>query len=240
MKPFNLYSLSRAQKETRRRILEISHKSHLSHLGSCLSVVDLIDTIYEVKKKDEPFILSNGHAGIAWYVVLEKNDLLDKKITEKLHIHPDRNPKLNIPVSSGSLGQGLPIALGMALASPKKNIYCMISDGECAEGSIWETLRIVKDLRLNNLKTIVSANGWGAYGSISPKDLFERLKAFGRKIIKIDGHRKEDIRKALNTKNISIIFAKTSSDQFPFLKGQAAHYVTMKETDYRQAMEALS
>ena len=122
--------------------------------------MDLIDAVYRVKRPDERFVLSNGHAGIALYVVLEKHGLLTQGQTERLHIHPDRNPRLGIDVSTGSLGQGLPIALGMALADPTRNVYVLVSDGECAEGSVWEALRIAVDRDVKNLRIIVNANGW--------------------------------------------------------------------------------
>src|SRR6185369_8330334 len=116
MKKFSLKKLTKEQKRLRKRIIELSHSSRLSHIGSCLSVIDLIDEIYSSKKPNEKFILSNGHAGIAWYVILEKYGFLPEKKIKNLNIHPDRNLKHDIHVSTGSLGQGLPIALGMALA----------------------------------------------------------------------------------------------------------------------------
>ena len=73
-----------------------------------------------------------------------------------LHLHPDRSLEKGIKVSTGSLGQGFPIALGMAIADPKRNIYCMISDGECAEGSIWESLRILVDQKVKNSEVFVA------------------------------------------------------------------------------------
>lgn len=242
MKGFKVKKLSGRQKALRRRILEISYQSTYSHLGSCLSSLDLIDAIYKYKDNDEIFILSNGHAGVALYVVLESHGLLTDKIIKSLTIHPHRNPKIGITVSTGSLGHGLPIALGMAVADKSKNVYCMISDGECSEGSIWESLHLAKLLKLDNLKIIVNANGWGAYNPISLSDLAKRIKAFGGHMIKVDGHKSNLIIKGLKTrvkKSPLVIFAKTTVEQFPFLKGQDAHYYVMKEEDYLQAMEIL-
>lgn len=241
MAKFNLKNLSKDQKNTRKRIIEISHKSNLSHIGSCLSSVDLIDAVYQVKSKDEKFVLSNGHAGIALYVILEKNGFLKPNETEKLHIHPDRDSSLGIDVSSGSLGQGLPIALGIALSNRKKTVYCTISDGECTEGSIWESLRIAKDLKINNLKVLVNVNGWGAYGPISGDDLYKRLRGFGFKIQKVNGHSILNIKKALKAKNDgpTLVFARTRVDQLPFLKGQDAHYHVMSDENFIRALELL-
>lgn len=241
MHSLNIKSLSEDQKITKQRVLEISYESHLSHIGSCLSAIDLIDGVYKVKKQDEKFVLSNGHAGIALYVILEKNKLIQKDDIKKLYIHPDRNEKLNIHVSSGSLGQGLPIAVGMAIASPKKRVYCMISDGECAEGSIWEALRIAKDKNVHNLKTIVNYNGWAGYDETS-SSLTKRFSGFGYEVKKIDGHDAKSIDDALKStpqNKPSIIFAITRSDQFTFLKGQNAHYHMMTQNDYEEAVRLL-
>jgi transketolase len=244
MPKFKIKSLALNQRATRLRILQISYELHFSHLGSCLTAVDLIDAIYKIKKKKEKFVLSNGHAGIALYVILEKNGLIKNPGTlKKLHVHPDRNPNIGINVSTGSLGQGISIALGMAFANRKENVYCMISDGECAEGSVWEAIRIAADKKLNNLKIILNANGWGAYDSIDLRDLLKRLRVFGCKIIKVNGH---DINAISNALKISshnkpiIIFAKTNVEQLPFLVGQYAHYYIMKDKDYMQARKLLT
>lgn len=235
--------LSREQRQTRRRILEVSHKLHFSHLGSCFSAVDLIDAVYKTKKAEEKFVLSNGHAGIALHVILEKYGLIQKsEILEKLHVHPDRNIDIGIYASTGSLGHGLPIALGMALADKKRDVYCMISDGECAEGSIWESLRIAADRKVKNLKIVLNANGWGAYHSIPLQPLFRRLKSFGCNLIVINGH---DIKKAVNalkrkTNKPLLIFAKTKVEQLPFLREQDAHYYIMNDQDFSLALDLLA
>ena len=235
---FRIEKLSKEQKALRRRILEVSHKASYSHLGSCLSSIDLIAAVYKHKKRDEIFVLSNGHAGIALYVVLEKYGLMKKGVLETLHTHPDRNPKLNIHVSTGSLGQGFAIALGLALSDRKKNVYCLISDGECAEGSIWESLRIASEVKLTNLIILVNANGWGAYGSVDKQNLFRRIKAFGCRIVKADGHDLKSLTKSLRIREENkplVIFAHTTVEQLPFLEGQHAHYYVMKEENFKQA-----
>jgi transketolase len=239
MNNFHIESLTSEQKSTRRRVLEISHQKNLSHLGSCLSSIDLIDGVYKVKKKDEKFILSNGHAGIALYVILEKNGFIKKSDIEVLGVHPDGNPKLRIDASTGSLGQGLPIALGMALSNKNKNVYCLVSDGECAEGSIWEALRIAKDYKIINLKIIVNANGWSAYDPVNLNSLINKFKGFGYQVLEINGHDMNDILEALKIKNQTVIFARTSVDQIPCLKGLDAHYRIMNEKDCKQALDLL-
>ena len=203
-------------KDFKRRIIEISYPRILSLLGSCLTAVDIIDEIFKVKKPDEKFVLSSGHAGLALYVVLEKYEGLDaEKIFDHHGVHPDRCNQCHIDCSTGSLGQGLPIAVGMALANRKKNVYCLISDGECAEGSIWEAMRIRMEQKLWNLKVFVNNNGWGAYKKLKDNDYVYNPFAF------------------------YVDFKKTDSEQLPFLKGQDAHYHAMNEEEYNQAMEIL-
>jgi transketolase len=106
--------------------------------------------------------------GLALYVVLESYYGLDaEEIFDEHGVHPGRCERCMIDCSSGSLGQGLPIAVGMALANRNRNVYCVISDGECAEGSIWEALRIRNEVSLDNLKIYCIFNGWSAYGKVA-------------------------------------------------------------------------
>jgi len=236
------FKLDAGQKETRRRIIELSYRYGYAHIGSCLSAVDIIDAIYRVKKKEERFVLSGGHAAIALYAVLEKNHIMDPSVMHDLHIHPDRNVNTGIDVSTGSLGQGLPIALGMALADRDKRVFCIITDGECAEGSIWESFRVIYENRVTNLITIVNANGWGACDPISLPLLARRIKGFGLNMVKADGHNINKLFSAIEmarNKGPSVIFAKTDVEQFPFLKGQDAHYYVMNENDYKSALEEI-
>lgn len=238
----NIDNLSPEQKYIRRRVIEISHELHFPHLGSCLSAIDIIYAIYKVKHKNERFVLSNGHAGIALYVILNKFGFIKDRTIKSLHVHPDRNPKIGIDVSTGSLGQGLPIALGMALADRKKNVYCVLSDGECAEGSIWEAFRVGLEQKADNLKIIINANGWGAYDSVFLPALLKRIRGFGYKVLILDGHNLDELFNALTQKitvQPMVIFAKTEVEQMPFLKGQDAHYYIMTREDYELAVNIL-
>jgi transketolase len=149
------------------RIIEISRKLNLSHLGSNLTSVDIIDEIYSIKKENEPFILSCGHAGLALYVVIEKYFGIDAEDTFLNHgTHPDRCESCKLYCSTGSLGHGLPIALGMALADRSRNVYCLISDGECYEGTIWETANVIRRYKVENLKIYVNYNKLSAYHEV--------------------------------------------------------------------------
>ena len=162
-----------------RRLIDITYQERLSHLSSTLSALPIIEEIYKQKADDEVFILSNGHAGLALYVVLEHYYGVDPvEMLYKHGIHPNRDLPNHLYCSTGSLGSGLPIAVGHALARPDKKVFCMISDGECAEGSIWEALRFIQDNGIDNLHVYVNINGMGAYDMIDTHQLSHRLQAF--------------------------------------------------------------
>lgn len=198
------------------RLLEISYKHKLSHLSSCLTAFRLIDNIYKVKRENEPFILDNGHAGLALYVALEKWYFKDAEaLLEKHGIHPNRDIENKIFCSTGSLGQGLPIAVGMAKADPSRNVYVLTSDGAMAEGSNWEALRIASEQRLENLRITVNANGHGAYKNIDPELLDLRMQYFYPSLVQ----------------RTSLL------DQPEWVQGIAGHYVVMDEDKYKEIMK---
>ena len=196
---------------TERRIIEITYQEKLSHLSSCLSAWPIIHEIYDQKKEDEIFILSNGHAGLALYCELEARYGIDPVMLLHKHgIHPSKDLENKLYCSTGSLGSGLPIAVGHALANRDKNVYCMISDGECAEGSIWEALRFIHTAKLTNLHVYVNINGMSAYDYLDPTYLVYRLKSF--------------------LPNIYIRESKPT--EFNFAKGLLTHYYILKPEDY--------
>ena len=199
----------------KKRILEIAYKHKLSHLGSYLSAVDIIDEIYKSKNKEDIFILSSGHAALALYVVLEK---YEGKNAEELFLkhggHPHRDEENGIYCSTGSLGLGITVAVGRALANKNRKVHVLISDGESAEGSVWEALRFIKESNLSNIEVYVNVNGYAAYDKVDTKYLVDRLKAF------------------LPTINIRY----TSVNQYPFLRGLNAHYHVMSEEDYKSTL----
>lgn len=198
-----------------RRIIDISYKYHLSHLSSCLNAVNIIDGIYSTKKKDEPFILSNGHAGLALYVVLEKHEGKNAEELWKKHgTHPNRDLKDGIWCSTGSLGMGITVAVGMALADRNKDVYVMISDGECAEGSLWEALRIANDQKLERLKIACIANGYSALGKVDVDLLDLRLSYFYP----------------------AMVVKRNMFKYPPYLQGIDGHYKVLSEKEYKEVI----
>src|SRR3972149_3321460 len=208
--------------DLKKRIVDISYKKGLSHLGSCLSAVDLIDEVYAVKEEKDSFILSAGHAAMALYVVLEKYYKHDAEMLYDLHgTHPNRDIEHGLECSTGSLGHGLPIALGMAMANKNKNVFCLISDGECSEGSIWEALRIGWEFKVSNLIVLVNVNGFGAYKKIKGEELLYQLRGFSGDVLVETGMGRGKLPKLLKRRSRfpTVIFCRTSVEQHPALKG---------------------
>ena len=156
------------------RIIEISKKLGHSHIGSSLTAYPIIEEIFKLKKPDEKFILSNGHAALALFCIMNPND--DEAGPIKENIHADRDW---CDASTGSLSHGVGIAIGMALADRTKQVWCMESDGGAQEGSFWECLRIAKEQNLTNLHLYINANGLKSYDTVDVDYLENCIKAFG-------------------------------------------------------------
>ena len=192
------------------RIIQISYDEKLSHIGSCLTTYPIIEHIYKTKNPNDTLVLSSGHAGLALYVALEKYEGKDPiKMLHKYGIHPKRDLENGIHVSSGSLGSAILVATGMALADRKNDVYCIISDGECAEGTVWEALRFAHTNNLTNLKIHVNMNGYCAYDEVDTDYLINRLRVF--------------------YPNTSIW--KTKCPEIENMKGLLAHYYVLKLKD---------
>jgi len=196
-----------------KRILEISYKYKLSHLSSNLTAVGIIDEIYCLRKENNPFILSSGHAGLALYVVLEKYYGLDaEKLFKKHGVHPNRDLKDKIYYSTGSLGCGLPAAIGMALSNRNRTVYCLISDGESFEGSIYESLNIIYQQNIKNLNLFLNLNGYSALEELNILRIADIMKALMPKI---------EIRPTYHIQK-----------RFPLLNGIQGHYKILSNEDF--------
>ena len=205
-----------------KRLLKLLFDHNEEHVGSCFSCVDIIDEIFANKSENDIFILSNGHAAYALYSVLDKYyDHIDAdELVLKHGGHPNRDEDNHIYASTGSLGMGIMIAVGRALADPNKTIHVMISDGESTEGSVWEALRYIEEMNVENIEVHVNANGYACYDEMNIDYLERRCKAF---LPRIHFHR-----------TTSQTFA------FSFLEGLDAHYMKINEEQYNEALEVLN
>lgn len=207
----------------RARVIEMSHAAKAAHLASSLSCLDLVTVLYHSILNIDPhnpawedrdrFILSKGHAATALYVALAYKGFFPQddlntygKAGSLLEEHP--SPKLRgVEAATGSLGHGLPIGCGMALAGRIKkqsyNTYVLMSDGECNEGSVWESALFAAANKLYKLCAIVDFNKWQATGRsqkvLALDPLAEKWKCFGWNVCEIDGHDHDQIINALKS-----------------------------------------
>jgi transketolase len=198
----------------RARIIETSHKTGTPHLGSCLSCVDILTSLYFAVLRIDPadprgitrdrFILSKGHGAPALFQVLAMRGFYPESMLKGygkdggvFAEHPPTPDHLpGIEAATGSLGHGLPIGLGMALAGRIQDhaykVYALLSDGECNEGSVWEAAMLSAAQRVNNLCVIVDFNKWQATGRseevMALNPLVDKWRAFGWNACEIDGH----------------------------------------------------
>ena len=197
------------------RIIDISYRKKLSHLGSCLMTYPILEHIYSTKRPDDIVVLSSGHAGLAQYVVLEKTQGSDADdLYEKHGTHPHRDTSDGIHVSSGSLGSAILVAVGIALGNNNRHVYCIISDGECAEGSIWEALAFIEIQKLTNISVHVNINGYSAYNTVNTDYLQSRLLSFLP----------------------SVHIWKTNAPSLEFMEGLQSHYHTIKSSTERELL----
>lgn len=219
--------------DLRLRILKMICDSGEGHIPSSFSIVDIINFVYDEIidvnsiKNDSPerdyFILSKGHGAAALYVVLEKfgflsNAELDSygKANSNLGGHPDTTKIRYVEASTGSLGHGLPIATGVAMGLKIKGInrkvFCLVGDGECQEGTVWEAANIATNQGLENLIVFVDWNG-SAQQLMPIENLGEKWKAFGWKVFTCDGHSNTELRQTLlevsEVSGPTVILAKT-------------------------------
>lgn len=205
--------LERAAARLRGRVIEMSHRAQAAHLASSLSCCDVLAAAYwhalrlDPARPDDPlrdrFILSKGHAAAALYAALAFRGFFDPALLDtycedgsKLAEHPPARTLPGVEAATGSLGHGLPLAAGMALAARVQDrryrVFALLSDGECNEGSVWEAAMFAAGQRLGNLCVIVDYNKWQATArsndTLALAPLREKWAAFGWDAHEVDGH----------------------------------------------------
>ena len=217
-------SLAIAAARIRGRVIKLSHQARTPHLGSSLSFVELLVYLYwnflkispEIAKDParDRFVLSKGHGITTLYAVLAERGFFSPELFEDyaqagspLPEHPSPRCVPGIEAATGSLGHGLSVATGIALASKMNvipyGVVTLLSDGECNEGSTWEAALLAPAHNLNNLVAIVDFNKWQATGRSSEvtalEPLEEKFESFGWNSIRIDGHDFRQIKSGLAT-----------------------------------------
>ncbi len=271
MKITDIEELKKKANDIRIGIIEGVYGAKSGHPGGSLSCADILAVLYfnqmnidPAKSKDESrdrFVLSKGHAAPALYSALANRGYFDANELSKLrHIdsnlsgHPDMNKVPGVDASTGSLGQGLSIANGMALSSKLNSkgirVYCLLGDGEIQEGQIWEAAMTASHYKLDNLCVIVDNNNLQIDGTIedimSPYPIDEKFKSFGFNVINIDGHDIVQIVKAFDTAKTvkgkpTVIIAKTVKGKgVSFMENKVGwHGKAPNEDEYKTAMKEL-
>ncbi len=244
-------------KQHRLQILNLSQKVQALHVGGSFSSVEIVDCIYNLlKKKNDKFILSKGHAGIIQYVVLNQLGKISKKKLNSycqkngyLGVHPDYG-KEGIIASTGSLGHGLGIASGMALAKRNKNdYYVVMSDGELQEGSVWEAALIIGALKLNNIVVVVDNNdlqsstkATDTHPNLYPID--KKFREFGWNTENCDGSSTKEIynciKKRKKDKPFALIAKTIKGYPISFMMNVPMwHYRSPNKDEYKKAVKEI-
>lgn len=243
----------------RKRLLQMHYESGVGHIGGNLSALDAMMLVFhERMESDDRFILSKGHAAGALYITLWSAGRLADDDLKQFHKddtllagHPPASGIDDISFATGSLGHGLSLAAGTALAyrlqNKKSRVYCLTSDGEWQEGSTWEALIFACHHRLDNLTVLIDHNELQGFGttaevaSMSP--LWDKLGGFDVQVTCVDGHDLDAIRDALNAPadRLRIIVLKTTKGRgVSFMEHRMEwHYLPLKHEQYQQAIREI-
>lgn len=271
LEPLEKQELEQKARKVREDIIEEVYSAKSGHPGGSLSIADILTVLYFREMNIQPenpdweerdrFVLSKGHCSPALYSCLANRGFFPvedlkgfRNINSYLQGHPDKNKVPGVDMTTGSLGQGLSAANGMAIAGKvdKKDyrVYCVLGDGEIEEGQVWEAAMAASQYKLDNLCVIVDNNNLQIDGTIeevmSSYPIDEKFRSFGFQVINIDGHDIEEIIKAFEVaKNVkgkpTCIIAKTTKGKgITFMENQAGwHGKAPNEEQYQQAMKEM-
>jgi transketolase len=259
-------------REIRRHALRMTSTGGSSHIGSVFSMADIIAALYGAVLSVDPaqpawplrdrFILSKGHAGAGVYAALALRGFfpeskLDTHYQDGSHLsgHVSHKGIPGVELSTGSLGHGLPVAGGMALAGKldgaKHRVFCLLSDGECDEGSNWEAILFAGHHRLHNLVAVVDFNKIQSLKpvaeTIALEPFADKWRAFGWKVVEVDGHDHDALVPALDVRGVpgdapTVVLAHTVKGKgVSFMEHSVLwHYRTAKDAEFDAALLELS
>lgn len=255
-------------KKIKSSIIHMTHYSYSSHVGSCLSIADILYTLYfkvlNIDPKDtlkadrDKFILSKGHGSAAIYATLAERGFFPKDYLDKFYIdggilpgHLDMEAVPGVEASAGSLGHGLSIGAGMAVANRQMNnpgrVFVLLGDGECNEGSVWEAVMLASTIKLSNLTAIIDYNKLQSFGRtnevIDQKNMAERWKSFGWEVYEVSGHNLDELEKTFRLPQTGpkVVIAHTVKGKgVSFMEDRLEwHYKSPNDEQYAQAIKEL-
>ena len=264
-------SLKDLSKNIKKNILDMSLTAGINsaHFGGALSSVEILTTLYGniMKiKKNEPtneendrFILSKGHGCLSYYSVLMEMGFINKdeistfeKNSSDLLGHPVINKKKGINFSTGSLGMGLSLGIGVAIAFKKKKlenkVFVLLGDGECNEGSIWESAMAATHFKLNNITAIIDKNNFQQTGStkeiMSNDNIDKKWSSFGWDVKNVDGHSIKELNEAflsLKDRPLLIVANTVKGKGFSFSEANNYwHHAILTKDQYDKALKELN
>lgn len=262
----DIENLKRLANENRKRIVRMIHDAKAGHPGGSLSVIDMLTAIYEMdvdfnSENRSKVVLSKGHTVPAQYAELCSKGIIPeeelstfRKVNSRLQGHPYTGTIPEVDATTGLLGQGLSIAVGMAIAKKNNNdnhhVYAILGDGEMQEGQIWESLLQAAHYKLDNLIVIIDYNKLSSFDNVNEsmnlEPLAEKIKAFNFHVIEIDGNSMEQVIEALNEavtikdKPIAIISNTVKGKGVSFMENNPKwHSGAISDEEYEIAMKDL-
>lgn len=258
--------LKKLANENRKRIIDLVYWGKSGHPGGALSIIDMLTAIYELDidlnaEKRSKVVLSKGHTVPALYAVLNSKGIIKdeemktfRKINSRLQGHPFTGTIPEVDATTGLLGQGLSMAVGMAIAKrnlgDNHHVYAIVGDGEMQEGQIWESLLQASHYKLNNLILIIDYNKLSSYSNVNEsmnlEPLTDKIKAFNFHTIEIDGNDMEQVVKALYEayqvcdKPIAIICNTVKGKGISYMENNPKwHNGQISDEEYKIAMQDL-
>ena len=262
----DIKELEKLANENRKRIINMIYKAKSGHSGGSLSIIDMLTAIYEidVNFNENPrsrVVLSKGHTVPAQYAILNSKGIIKddemstlRKINSRLQGHPSIKDIPEVDATTGLLGQGLSIAVGIAIAKRNNNdnhhVYAIVGDGEMQEGQIWEAMMQAAHYKLNNLILIIDYNKLSSYGDVNQsmnlEPLKQKVEAFNFHTIEIDGNNMEQVVNALyesyevKDKPIAIICNTIKGKGVSFMENNPKwHNGEISDEEYKIAMQDL-
>jgi transketolase len=245
------------RRRARRRLLRMHYEAGVGHIGGNLSCLDLLLVLHHhVLRPGDHFVLSKGHAAGALYVTLWTRGLLPEEELGRFHKddtrlsgHPPFSGIPDILFATGSLGHGLSLAAGLALARRLRGepgrVWCLTSDGEWNEGACWEALIFARHQCLDNLTLLVDVNGLQGFGSTREvadlEPLSAKFEAFGLPTVEVDGHDPAALYRVLGQdrpRPDAVLARTTKGHGVSFMAGRMEwHYLPLSKEQYEQAVE---
>jgi transketolase len=255
----DLNMLKRDALAIRKKLLRMHFEARSSHLGTGLSEVDLLTYLFgSFLRAEDRFILSKGHGASGLYATLDHFGRMPEGMIQtyykdgtKLAAHPCPLALKEIPIATGALGHGLSVACGMAygakLSGSDKKIVCLLSDGECNEGSIWEAALFAGHHRFSQLTVIVDFNGLQGFGRtqdvLGLEPFADKWRAFGFAVQSIDGHDFSQMKKAMGSaddKPLCVIAKTVKGKGISFMEDKLEwHYLSLTPEFYEAAAKEL-